>query len=154
MKQNKLLQITIYITTILVQICGLMYFVSHSEQSFDTTAIPALLLKYGMTIVGGIIVAGLIYGGHYVKKYRASWIQYAEINIFFPLLKGFGINTGFYVFNLVILGIMDFYSKELSTELLYLLGKILIMLAINVGALLFIILIYCASLPPKDESVD
>lgn len=68
MKQNKWLQITIYITTILLQIFGFIYLVSHSKQSFNTKIITTLLLKYGMTIAGILALAGLIYGGCYIKS--------------------------------------------------------------------------------------
>lgn len=152
MKQNKWLQITIYITTILLQIFGFIYLVSHSKQSFDTKIITPLLLKYGMTIAGILALAGLIYGGCYIKKYRTSWIKYAEINIFFPLMKGFGINTIFHVTNFLILGVINMYSKEFSKELTYISSKLIIMSALNTGALFFIMLIYSAILPPNHKS--
>lgn len=149
MKQNKFVQIIIYLATICLQIVGFMYLVSHSEQPFDTTVLPTLLFKYGTTIAGVLVLAGLIYGGHFVKKHRASWIHYAEINVFFPLMKGFAINIGFYMTNIAIMVIMDIfgYSKDINKEMMYIGGKILIMLAINLSALLATFLIYMASLP-------
>ena len=149
MKQNKFVQISMYLTTICLQIVGFMYLISHSEQPFDTTNISTVLFKYGTTIGGVILFAGIIYVGHYVKKHRASWIHYAEINVFYPLMKGFAINICFYLANIAIIVIMDIfhYSKDIDKEMMYIAGKILMMLALNLGALLTTCLIYMASIP-------
>lgn len=149
MKQNKFVQISMYLTTICLQIVGFMYLVSHSEQPFDTTNISTVLFKYGTTISGVILFAGIIYVGHFVKKHRASWIHYAEINVFYPLMKGFAINIGFYLANIAILVIMDVfgYAKDIHKEVMYIEDKILMMLALNLSALLSTFLIYMASIP-------